>query len=274
MRLRRLVLALTFLAAFASDSWGRSRQSSPGQNAQPAAPDQRGTDQMPLAVKLVAAPGADQLTEKQERDGREKSETDRLLASEAQRIAEATRWLAAFAAGLLAIALVQAAVFVWQLRLMRRDVISRREDFIARHRPLLQVRWARVGKVDIDGNKIQVHFGVVNAGGSDAVVTASSINAEFLADTDWPTPHDYPVNNIIVGDRIVPGASSPFVLPMNGLRNLTGISEEEMQHLRFYGYIVYQDVLKNTRTTYFCRQYRRELDRFAPVDDPDYESAD
>jgi hypothetical protein len=265
-----LVLALTFLAAFAFDSWGRSRQPS----GLTAPTDQRGTDQMPLAVKLVPAPGAEQQTERQENDAREKAETDRLLASETQRIAEATRWLAAFAAGLLAITLVQGCLFVWQLRVMRRDIVSTRADFIARHRPLLKVRWVRVGKVDIDGNKIQVNFGVLNAGGSDAVITASSINAEFLADTDWPAPHDYPANNIILGERIVPGASSPFVLPMNGLRNLTDISEEEMQHLRFYGYIVYQDVLKNSRTSYFCRQYHRDQDRFTAVDNPDYESAD
>ena len=134
------------------------------------------------------------------------------------------------------------------------------------------MRWARVGKVDVDGNKIQVNFGIVNAGASDAVITASSINADFLADSDWPSPHDYPANNVVIGERIAPGASRLFVLPINGLRNLT--DEEEMQHLRFYGYVVYQDMLNNSRTTYFCRQYRRELDRFAPVDDPDYEAAE
>jgi hypothetical protein len=270
MRAGRFVIALALLSAFASDSWGRSRQPLLGQTAQTTASDQRGSDQSPIAVRIVPAPGAEQ----PERDGREKAETDRLLVSETQRIAEAMRWLAALAAGLVAIALAQGGLSAWQLRTMRRDIISSREEFVARHRPLLRVRWARVGKVDIDGNKIQVNFGIVNAGGSDAVITASSINAEFLADTDWPTPHDYPVNNIVVGERIVPGASSPFVLPMNGLRNLTDIAEEEMQHLRFYGYVVYQDVLKNRRTTYFCRQYRRELDRFMPVDNPDYESAD
>jgi hypothetical protein len=266
MRFRHFVLALTFLAAFASDSWGRSRQPS-GPIAQI---DQRGTDQLPIAVKIVPAPGAEQ----QEHDGREKTETDRLLVSETQRMAEALRWLAALAASLVVIALVQVMLFSWQLRTMRRGIISRREDFIARHRPLLNVRWARVGKMDIDGNKIQLNFGILNAGGSEAVITASSINAEFLADTDWPAPHDYPVNNIVMDERIAPGASRPFVLPMNGLRNLTTISEEEMQHLRFYGYVVYQDILKNTRTTYFCRQYRRDQDRFTPVDNSDYESAD
>jgi hypothetical protein len=273
MRFRRWVLApgllFLFLATLASDSWGRSRQPSIGQAAQ-AATDQRGTDQLPLAVRIVPAAGADQAA----RDERDKAESDRLLASQLQQIAETTRWLAAFAAALAAIGLVQGLLFAWQLRTMRRAIVSRKQDFIARHRPLLKVKWAHVGKVDIDGNKIQLNFGIVNAGGSDAVITASSINAEFLADTDWPAPHDYPANNVVIGDRIVPGASRPFVLPMNGLRNLSDISEEEMQHLRFYGYVVYQDILDNRRTTYFCRQYRRDLDRFVAVENPDYEAAD
>jgi hypothetical protein len=268
MRLYRLVLALTLLAAFASDSQAQSRN--PPGRPNPAPNDQRGTDQMPLSVKILPSPGAEQ----QERDARERTEADRTLASETQRLAGYTRWLAALTAVLAAIALAQAGLFVWQLRYMRRDMISRREDFVARHRPLLNLRWVRVGNVDIDGNRIQVHFGIVNAGGSDAVITASSINAQFLTDTDWPDPHEYPVNNIVMGDRIVPGASKPFVLPMNELRNLKDISAEEMQQLRFYGYIVYQDILQNTRTTYFCRHYRSELDRFTPVADPDYESAD
>src|ERR1700731_3402804 len=106
MRLRHLVLTLTFPAALASDSRGRSRQPS-GPIAQI---DPRGTDQMPIAVKIVPAPGAEQ----PEHDSREKTETDRLMLSETQRMAKAMRWLAALTAALVAIALLQGVVFSWQ----------------------------------------------------------------------------------------------------------------------------------------------------------------
>src|SRR5205814_3348023 len=91
MSVRRVGLALAMLAALASDSWGKSRQPAFGQAAQ-AAPDPRGTEQMPLAVKIMPS-GAEPAAERQERDGREKAEADRLQAQEIQRMAEAMRWL-------------------------------------------------------------------------------------------------------------------------------------------------------------------------------------
>jgi hypothetical protein len=64
MRLRRLAVALTLLAAFASDSWGQSKdapkrnepqaQSKDIQKHPPA--DQRGTDNSPLVVRVLTPP--------------------------------------------------------------------------------------------------------------------------------------------------------------------------------------------------------------------------
>src|SRR6266478_4838934 len=59
MRFRCLAIALALLAAFTSDSWGQSKQPPPNkQTTQPPATDQRGTDQVPLAVKVLPAQDA------------------------------------------------------------------------------------------------------------------------------------------------------------------------------------------------------------------------
>jgi hypothetical protein len=118
------MIVVALLVAFAPDSRGQSKQP-PAQNkqaVQPPAPDQRGTEEAPLAVKILPASDAEKQAEKQERDGKEKAETDRKLALETQRIADFTRLLAAFTAGLIAVAVAQAGLFLWQLRYMRRGM--------------------------------------------------------------------------------------------------------------------------------------------------------
>jgi hypothetical protein len=51
-------------------------------------------------------------------------------------------------------------------------------------------------------------------------------------------------------------------------------SPTETLFLYIVGWIDYADELGHIRRTSFCRVYRPQLDRFIPVDDPDYESAD
>ena len=75
MRLRYLVVALMFLAAFASNHWEQLNQRHPPQSkqaAQPAAPDQRGTDQVPLTVKILPAQDAEKQADKAEHKQRRK----------------------------------------------------------------------------------------------------------------------------------------------------------------------------------------------------------
>jgi hypothetical protein len=128
MRLYGLVIALAFLAAIASDSWGQSKQPSSGanppskQSTQPPAPDQRGTDQSPVVVKILPAPNTEKQTEKQEREWQEKELIDKKLAFDTQRIADYTWWLASLTGCLFAIAVIQAGFFFWQLRYMRKGM--------------------------------------------------------------------------------------------------------------------------------------------------------
>ena len=107
--------ALTILAAFASDSRGQSKQplSQSKQSAQPPAPDQRGTEQVPLAVKILSATDAKEKADKEDRERQEKAKVDEKLAFETQLIVDYTDRLSLFTIFLFGVAVLQAGLFTW-----------------------------------------------------------------------------------------------------------------------------------------------------------------
>jgi hypothetical protein len=146
-----------------------------------------------------------------------------------------------------AVATVFIGIFTWvlacvtgrQARLTRESIDLARQEFIASHRPLLAIRFV-THTVD-DNDRVGINFGVVNVGSSNANVVGSSVNAEFLPETEWPNPHDYPVNNGVRLRRFVPGATDRYTVPTNELASLIEVYAEGRQQLRLYGYIVYAD---------------------------------
>src|ERR1041384_1194960 len=75
----------------------RSQNPVPSDQApRPAAAEQRGTDQVPLTVKVLPPPDAQEQADKAEHDRREKAIIDEKLAFETQRIADYTDRLALF----------------------------------------------------------------------------------------------------------------------------------------------------------------------------------
>jgi hypothetical protein len=110
MRLRSLVIALTFLVAFASDSWGQSQGRSQQMGvkepetaaSQPIRPeDQRGTEQSPLIVKVNPTPktDAEREAEAKERERvahseKQKEKSDADLVKYTAELAFFTSWLA------------------------------------------------------------------------------------------------------------------------------------------------------------------------------------
>ena len=74
MKLRQGAIALTFLVALASDSWGQSRHSPTKASPPNAAQQERGSDDSPLVVKVLPAEKSqrelDNDTERQRSDGR------------------------------------------------------------------------------------------------------------------------------------------------------------------------------------------------------------
>ena len=125
MNFRYLLIVLALSAAFASDSWGQLKEASPSkQAAQPLAADQRGTDQVPFAVKILPATDAKEQAEKAERERKEKAIVDDKVAFETQRIADYTDRLAWFTLILSGVAILQAGLFLWQLRYMRQSIVD------------------------------------------------------------------------------------------------------------------------------------------------------
>jgi len=123
------ILALALCVALISDSVEskrRPRQQPIGaqnqQSTQPAAPDQRGTDQVPLTVKIQPAPDAKEKANKEDHERQEKAKIDEKLAFETQRIADYTDRLALFTIFLFCAAVAQAGLFVWQLWLILKSL--------------------------------------------------------------------------------------------------------------------------------------------------------
>jgi hypothetical protein len=122
-----IVLVAAFVCSDASaqsrqQSKNRDNNSPSAQSAQPPAPDQRGTDQSPLTVKILPGQKTKEEAEKEERDRGEKSAIDRSVADDTRRLAEYTKWLAVFTLALFLGAIGQAALFFYQLRYMRQGM--------------------------------------------------------------------------------------------------------------------------------------------------------
>jgi hypothetical protein len=76
-------LALAVLVAFASDSWGQSKrpptknqQEQAQSEQQKAAPDQRGTEQLPFIVQPLPAKKTAEIIENEKREAKEKANSD------------------------------------------------------------------------------------------------------------------------------------------------------------------------------------------------------
>jgi hypothetical protein len=187
---------MVFLVTGADGQSQRPQQPVSAQNTpttQPAAPDQRGSDQAPLTVRVLPAPDAKEKAEQEQRDrterakqDAEKATIDKKLAADTQRIADYTILLFCAAVG-------QALVFLWQLWLIRGSLIEAkkaselaeasartaqqqiglaRAEFSATHRPRMRMKHAwfidpagwRVGE------PLEISLDFVNIGSATAHV--------------------------------------------------------------------------------------------------------
>jgi hypothetical protein len=225
MKVRCLIIALALLAAFASDSWGQlkqpSSQSKP--SAQPSATDQRGTDQVPLAVKILPAADAKQQADKADQERKEKAIIDEKIAFETQRIADYTDRLARFTVLLFCIAVLQAGMFFWQLRYMNsgvkdariaadasketalatRDSVNLARDNAERQlRAYVFVDSAQVVNVIEGGGSPESHVVIKNFGQTPAY---DVVNISGIAMDEYPSP---PTLNLTMTDEDF-GAEKP-----------------------------------------------------------------
>jgi hypothetical protein len=140
-----------------------------------------------------------------------------------------------------------------------------RMQFIATHRPLLRVRYFR--RIDISDQKVRINFTIINVGSSQANLLGSCGRLGFFAPGNLPPPFYEGAPPVIEPRKFEPGATDEGMIL--GTRDPNVHST-----LHVYGYLVYEDIFNNTRTTAFCRRYNAFTHRFDVVDDSDYEYED
>jgi hypothetical protein len=281
MGLRCLVIALAFLAAFASDSWGQSKQPSAQskQPAQPPAADQRGTDQVPLTVKILPAQDTKEKADKEERERQEKAVIDEKLAFETQRIADYTDRLALFTIFIFCVAVSQAGLFVWQLLYMRkgmeeaaiaakaakesaetakiqagvaRDTLQTMQDTAERQlRAYVGVSQFSISKVETGAPEAVVH--IKNFGQTPAYNMQTWIHM-------WITRHPLRIILPVAPESLLkstailhPGCEVVHFMPKEPAvkpEHIASLGTPEGT-IYVYGEITYRDAFKNPRTTKF-----------------------
>jgi hypothetical protein len=313
---RIAALSLALCLALISDSAQSQRHSRTNppraESTQPTAPDQRGTDQLPLSVKIVPSPDSKEKGEQELREREDKAETDKKLAFETQRIADYTFYLGIFTLAVFCAATGQIVLFWIQLRYIRqslkdakiaadaakesadtaREAIAlTRNTFIAANRPKLIVLEVVVWQPSsfekmcacepyefIPGEELRGHVELVNIGGTPA-------NIEFMCQTiSWTQKHlpmSPPYNTLSINrSEMILAAGERHTWAGMKSRNPMGQEADAINvggegwRLYVMGWIRYTDDRKIILYTRFCRQLQYPERRFRAIDDPDYEYAD
>ncbi len=242
MLTRATAAMIIAICAVGMSSQASESQAAGEQNSRPAVTDDRGTDEKPLAVKIIPTQPSRDETEKAEAEKAAKATVDRRLALETQRIADYTKWLAGITAVVCFVAVAQALLFWWQLRLIKdgaRDAAAAanaavtqaniaQRTFAVLERPYLYISGVRHFDLDEDPNGLWpvIRYRVANYGKVAAVIDAVYIQ-NCREEGAFPTqPMLTDLSDNLLADRILgPGAerentSSPslmdFVFPENG----------------------------------------------------------
>jgi hypothetical protein len=252
MRFRYLVVALTLLAPFASDSWGQSkRHPAKGQQEQTqsqeqkTAPNQRGTDQLPLIVQPLPTKKTADIAEREKRDAEEKANSDLWT------------WLLTL---LTVVALFgQLAVFIAQAYFLKGTLIATADAakaavIAAQHIPRVERAYLFVGPYDPcemwneDATQRITTCGLTfeNQGKTPAILKRAY--GQF---SDWMPTSDVPHYDLEGGklrmlDMAIPGGGEPIKERSLFESKLTGPQY-------FSGYVEYDDIFREeVRVSRFC----------------------
>jgi hypothetical protein len=274
------VIALTFLAAFASDSRGQSQRGTPQAKAkQPEAPvsqpkgseDQRGTEQSPLVVKVAPTPktGAEREDEAKERErvaqaDRQKEKSDADLVKYTSELALFTKGLFYATAALVVATLGLGVAAFFQSRDTRASVAEAKRAADIAEASLVKLQRAFIFPRDFlinwhwhfdDENKYWWGIRPIyeNGGSSATADLTTNLNYE-LRDSPLPADFTFPLAestfNALVGPKstILGGQ-----IAIEGA-DLLAI-QKGTKHLYFWGILRYNDIFENTgeHITTFCR---------------------
>jgi hypothetical protein len=274
-RMRRLggILLISLAAVIASDSSAQPKKPSgpnppSAQVAKSSTTDQRGTDQMPLSIKVIP-----QDISRDEKAGRlEKAAIDQKVAFETQRVADYTWWLAFLTLFLAFIAFGQAGLFVWQLRYMRGGMedaakAANAADLSARAAIALELPIIRM-------NAGGLGYGI-NQDGKGSQQHVCSVDRIFLSNLGKTKAFPIEVQfGWTVGDRLPDDPVYPFVktFPTNDIldpaKEAVEVSLRQFEYetipdlydrlraldisLWFYCKLVYLDFMDTRREVGFC----------------------
>jgi hypothetical protein len=312
----KTILVLAFCLALISDSahsQRRPRQEPIGSpntpTTQPAAADQRGTDQVPFTIKILPSQDAKEKSDKADQERQEKTKIDEKIAFETQRIADYTNWLALFTGFLFLVAVLQAAFFWWQLREMGRAGIATRRaaeaaeksaetaqqqialarnEFFATHRPRIRVKHLLITNDIWQGEPIIVDLWCINTGTGIAIMNQAGIRYHVVRN-DHALPIEPRIHgSLILGQTQLQTGLNYEIPNINIGRILTPQENADIQQgrskLYCVGFISYLDgaTPPRLRITGFCRVLKFPLNTTARVDntrfrrfrDPDYEYED
>jgi hypothetical protein len=268
MKVRCLLIALALFAAFATDSWGQSKQPSPSSNPpskqimQQAAPDQRGTEQSPAIVRILPTPKTAEEVDADRKDREDKNRSD--------------SWLVKLTGALAFIGFLQLIVFGWQGIQLKRSVSAAKDatelgnkEFIATHRPKVIVRYIQ-GPFHDEQGKGFIWVTVVNTGINAATIEAFGADlARRMDETEeWVAPGLDASAKEIEPIVLTCGQRHAFTVVAK-----TTVGDEEIlrdalgdSQLCAVGEIRYRDGNGVVRDTGFFRVWSEVDERFIPSD--------
>jgi hypothetical protein len=257
---------------------GSQTQSQSKEAQQQRADDQRGTDQMPLSVKVMPTSESEEKTARDTKDREEKMELDRNLVQFNGDMAYYTKVLA-WVAGLQLFALiVQAIVFAFTLGATRKAADAARGALIATARPKIIVRRVEAHFPLPPRRSVSAQFRITNVGGNGAIlVERNAILVASIQQGGQPFP-EYPIGSATKdGHRL---ESGDFVADPDTFFASASIdpSEEEIRSgtsmLFLVGYVKYRDEAGVVREMGFGRKFDPKTNRFHPLKDPEVEYGD
>ncbi len=233
----RWVVALLLLSgvAFAQSSEPPASGEPPSAQAtQQPATDQRGTEQSPLSVKIIPADDADKKAAAEKHEREDKSQIERKLAFETQRVADYTLWIAAFTF-LVVIVTGFLGYATWSAAKAARAA--------AEHIPRVERAYLFVGPDDISAFAAEtiVKLGIKNHGKTPAM--SKSLYVGLRADPPTGPPSVKGLVHYHMDSAFAAGQE--FTAPIEFKWPTTGM-------FYFVGRIDYDDIFGEPHESWFC----------------------